>query len=42
MAEYARNIMRYSGPRSLFSRYWRSAIKFAIVSRRLRKKAIVK
>jgi hypothetical protein len=26
MAEYARNVMRYSGPRSIFSRYWCRAI----------------
>ena len=40
MAEYARAIMRYSGPRSIFSRYWYRAIQHAIASKRLRKKQI--
>ncbi len=35
MAEYARNVMRYSGPRSLFSRYWFRAVQHVITSRRL-------
>ncbi|MCL1791087.1 MAG: nitrous oxide-stimulated promoter family protein [Peptococcaceae bacterium] len=38
MAEYARKIMRYSGPRSLFSRYWRQAVRHIVESRRSHKK----
>ena len=37
MAEYSRQIMRYSGPRSIFSRYVPAAIRHALASRRYNK-----
>ena len=37
MALYSRDVMRYSGPRALFSRYWLAAIRHAISMMKARK-----
>ena len=34
MAEYSRKVMRYAGPRSLFSRYWRRALQHILLDKR--------
>lgn len=34
MAAYSRQVMRYAGPRALFSRYWRQALSHLINGRR--------
>jgi len=39
MAEYARTVMRYSGPRSIVSRYWLQAVKHVIARKRQQKAA---
>jgi len=36
MTEYSRNVMRYAGPRSLFSRYWYRALQHIFAKWRLR------
>jgi len=37
MAEYSRMVMRYSGPRSVFSRYWRRALQHILIDKRRQK-----